>query len=140
MKLWPCRLSPSAEVRYLAAEIARLLQGEDKGSHDFVGALLAVGTMPCIGLEVLHEPSISIEADALVVALQLDGFALAGLALVLECEEVTVAAETEHALDGVGEVERAALACAKHGAGLLLCPVDGELDGIGIAYLMDIED
>jgi len=137
MKLWPYRLSPSAEVRYFAAEIARLLQGEDKGSHDFVGALLAVGTMPCIGFEVLHEPSISIEADALIVALQLDGLALAGLALVLECEEITVATEAEHALDGVGEVERAALAGAEHSSGLLVSPINGELDSVGIANLMD---
>ena len=137
MKLWRYRLSPSTEVRYLAAEIARLLQGEDKGSHDFVGALLAVGTMPCIGLEVLHEPSVSIEADALVVALQLDGLALAGLALVLEGEEIAVATEAEHPLDGVGEVEGAALAGAEHSSGLLVSPIDGELDGVGVAYLKD---
>ena len=130
-------LSPSAEVRYLAAEVACLLQGEDEGAHDLVGALLVVGTMPCIGLEVLHEPSVSIEADAFVVALQLDGLALARLALVLELEEVAVATEAEHSLDGVGEVERAALARAQHCAGLLVSPFDGELDGVGIANLRD---
>ena len=105
-------LSPSAEVRYLAAEVACLLQGEDEGAHDLVGA-------------------------PFVVALQLDGLALARLALVLELEEVAVATEAEHSLDGVGEVERAALARAQHCAGLLVSPFDGELDGVGIANLRD---
>ena len=133
-------LSPSAEVRYLAAEVACLLQGEDEGAHNSVGALLVVGAMACIGLEVLHETSVGIKADAFVIALQLDGLALAGLALILEGEEIAVAAEAEHALDGVGKVERAALARAEHGARLLVGPFDSKFNGIGIANLVDVED
>ena len=75
-------LSPGAEVCDVAAEVACLLQGEDEGAHDFVGALLVVGTMACVGFEVLYEASVSIEADAFVVALKLDGLAFAGLAFV----------------------------------------------------------
>ena len=95
------KLPLGAEVRYLALEIACLLQGEDEGSHDFVCALLVVCAVPCVGLEVLHELAVSIEAEALVVALQLNGLTFAGLAFVLEGEEVAVATEAEHPLDGV---------------------------------------
>lgn len=105
-------LSPCAKVRDFAAEVACLLQGEDEGSHDFVGALLVIGTMACVGLEVLHELIVSKEAKALLVALQLNGLALAGLAFVLEGEKIAVATEAEHSLDGVGKVEGAALTCA----------------------------
>ena len=90
------RLPFSAKISNLAAEVARLLQGEDEGSHDFVAAFLVVGTIGDVGLEVLHQLSIDIEAEALVVALQLNGLAFAGLALVPEVEEVAVPAETEH--------------------------------------------
>ena len=130
-------LSPGAEVRYLAAEVACLLQGEYESAHDLVGALLVVGAVACVGLEVLHELAVCIEADAFVVTFKLDGLALAGLAFVLEGEEIAVATEAEHPLYGVGEVERAALAGAEYSSGLLVSPIDGELDSVRVAYLMD---
>ena len=134
---WSVCSSLCAEVRYLAAEVARLLQREDEGSHDFVGALLFVRTISYIGLEAFYELAIGKEADALIVAFQAQCLAFAGLTFVLELEEVAVATESEHSLDGVGEVEGAALACQEHCARLLICPIDGELDGIGIADLMN---
>ena len=113
------------------------MQGEDEGSHDFVGALLVVGLVPNIGFEAFHELAVGKEADALVVALEAQGLALAGLAAIPEVEEVAVATEAEHPFDGVGEVEGAALARQEHRAGLLVCPFDGELNGVGIAQLMN---
>ena len=117
-------------------EVARFLQGEDEGAHHSVGSFAFV--LPDdIRVETLHEASVGIERRALVVAFYAECLATTLLSAIPEREEVAVSAKAKHPADGVGEIERAARTGAEHCAWRLVCPFDGELHRVGIAYLRD---
>ena len=122
------------EIRYKAFEYTRLLQREYQSTYDFVRFLIC--SKPLIIPQRLYNLAVHQQLGVTICTLDCNMFALTRTAAVIEGKQISIAAETNHAADRVGEIELSPSAPCQHRTSALVCPCYVKVNLIIISYLL----